>query len=70
MNTVGKGGMNVLQSCDGQVRVEANAWVLATGKSAPGRNELTADSGSVVIQGTVDLAPVTGVACSDPAPVF
>lgn len=70
VNNVGKGGVNVLQACDGQVHVGANAQVLATGKSAPGRNELTADSGTVTIHGTVDPAPVTGAACTDPTPLF
>jgi hypothetical protein len=70
VNNVGKGGENLLQSCDGSVRVEANGQVLATGKSLPGRNELTAARGSVVVQGKVEPAPVTGTPCTDPPPLF
>jgi hypothetical protein len=70
VNNVGKGGENLLQSCDGSVRVEANGQVLATGKSLPGRNELTAARGSVVVQGKVEPAPVTGRPCTDPPPLF
>jgi hypothetical protein len=59
-----------LQSCDGSVTVEAQAQVLATGKSVAGRNELTADNGTVVVQGTVTPAPVAGTACDNPEPLF
>ncbi|MGE0681464.1 MAG: PKD domain-containing protein [Candidatus Binatia bacterium] len=70
VNGVGKGGINVLQSCDGSVAVEAQAQVLATGQSVPGRNELTADDGTVLVQGTVTPAPVAGTVCNDPDPLF
>ncbi|MGE0682822.1 MAG: VWA domain-containing protein, partial [Candidatus Binatia bacterium] len=70
VNSVGKGGINVLQSCDGSVTVEAQAQVLATGQSVPGRNELTADDGTVLVQGTVTPPPVAGTACDNPGPLF
>jgi uncharacterized membrane protein len=65
----GRGGVNLLQSCDGNILVEAGAQVVATGKGTPGTNEVTADNGAVTIQGTVDPAPVSGSACEDPAPL-
>lgn len=69
VNGVGKGGTNVLRSCQGQVRVNAGASVLATGSSVPGSNELTA-SGGVTVLGTANPAAVTGVSCSNPSPLF
>ena len=67
----GKSGTNRLQSCDTNVRVETNAQVLATGSAArTGRNELTADSGTVTVLGTVTPAPVTGAACEDSTSLF
>jgi hypothetical protein len=70
VNNVGKGGLNVLQACDGNVRVEAGAQVVATGKSTPGRNEVTADNGTVTILGKVDPSPVAGAGCENPAPIW
>ena len=70
INGVGVGGTNVVQACDGNVDVAAGAEILAHGNSTPGTNELTADSGTVTVFGTVDPVLVPGPACVDPVPLF
>jgi hypothetical protein len=68
VNGVGQGGANILQACDGVVAVATGAEVLATGLSAPGINQLTADSISIL--GVVDPPPVLGPGCDNPEPLF
>ena len=70
VNRVARGGRNIVQSCDGNVVINPNAEVLATGDSEPGHNEIMAEKGTLSVSGRIEPTHISRPGCDNPDPVL
>ncbi|CAB1064632.1 hypothetical protein D1BOALGB6SA_9428, partial [Olavius sp. associated proteobacterium Delta 1] len=68
VNCLGKGGTNLLRSCQGDVNIKAGAQIRAAGYSDPGANKMTASYGTVTVSGVVSPPEVPGISCQEAGP--